>query len=102
MRPPFPRNYVAYEGEAKSIEDHIHHFGDLDPEIHITKEESKQYQRGYLCAIDDVQRKIKLRNRDVTVNKGRFNQNQYSSSQQNTGKKKERKTSFHDMQENSQ
>ena len=28
-------------------------------------------------AIDDVQRKIKLRNRDATVNKGRFNHNQY-------------------------
>ena len=28
--------------------------------------ESKQYQRGYLHVMDDVQRKIQLRNRDVT------------------------------------
>ena len=39
---------------------------------------------------NDVQRKIKLRNRDVTVNKGRFNQNQPSSSQHNIEKKNER------------
>ena len=41
-------------------------------------------------AIDDVPRKIDLRNRDVTVNKGSFNQNQPSSSQPNTEKKNER------------
>ena len=41
-------------------------------------------------AIDDVQRNIILRNRDVTVNKGRFNQNQPSSSQQNTEKRSEK------------
>ena len=39
---------------------------------------------------DDVQRKIKLRNRDVTINKGRFNQNQPSSSEHNTKNKNER------------
>ena len=44
-------------------------------------------------AIDDVQRKIDLRNRDVTINKGRFNQNQPSSSQKNTKKKRSKKTS---------
>ena len=43
-----------------------------------------------MCTIDDVQRKIKLINRDVTVNKWRFNQNQYSSSQQNIEKKNEK------------
>ena len=32
---------------------------------------SEQYQRGYLHVMDDVQRNIKLRSRDVTVNKGR-------------------------------
>ena len=48
------------------------------------EKESEQYQRGYLHARDDVQRKIKMRNRDVTVNKGSLNQNQPSSSQQNT------------------
>ena len=85
IRPPFPENYVVYEGEANFVEDHIHHFGDLDYEIYLTEEEhsmfsqedaindfeeeSEQYQRGYLHAIDDVQRKIKLKNRDVTVNK---------------------------------
>ena len=97
IRTPFPEKYVADEDEAKYVEDHIHHFGDLDSEIYLTKEESEQYQRGYLWAIGDLQRKIKLRNRDVTINEGRFNQNQYSSIQQNTGKKKERQTSFHDM-----
>ena len=43
IRPPFPENYVGYEGEAKYVEDHIHHFGDLDFEIHLTKEESEYY-----------------------------------------------------------
>ena len=41
-------------------------------------------------AIDDVQRKIKLRNIDVTVNKGRFHQNQPSNNQQNTEKRSEK------------
>ena len=105
IRPPFPKNYVTDEEEVDPIEDQIHHFGDLDSEIYLTEEEnnmfaqedenndfeeeSEQYQIGYLHAIDDVQRKIKLRNRDFTVNKGRFNQNQPSSSQQNTEKKNE-------------
>ena len=100
IRPPFPENYVVYVEEAESVEDHIHFFGELDSEIYLTKEghsmfaqeddnndfeeELEQYQRGYLHAIDDVQRNIKLRNRDVTINKWRFNQNQPSCSQQNT------------------
>ena len=54
------------------------------------EEESEQYQRGYLHAIDDVHRKLKLRNRDVTVNKGRLDQNQPSSSQQNIEKRKQK------------
>ena len=103
---PFHKNYVAYEDEAKYIEDHIHHFGDLDSKIYLTKEEhimfaheddnndfeeeSEQYQRGYLHAMDDVQRNIKLKNIDVTVNKGRFNQNQPSSSQHNSKNKIEK------------
>ena len=40
--------------------------------------------------MDDVQRKIQLRNRYVTVNKGRLNPNHPSSSQQNTDKKNEK------------
>ena len=52
--------------------------------------ESEQYQRGYLYAMDDVQRKIQLRNRDVIVNNGRLNPNQPSSNQQNNDKKKEK------------
>ena len=36
--------------------------------------------------MDDVQRKIKLRNRDVFVNKGRLNSNQASTSSLNTEK----------------
>ena len=50
--------------------------------------ELEQYQRGYLHAMDDGQRKIQLRNRDVIVNKGRLNPNQTSRSQKNTDKKK--------------
>ena len=38
IRPTFPENYVADEDEAESIEDHIHHFGDLDSEIYLTEE----------------------------------------------------------------
>ena len=33
IRPPFPENYVADEHEANDIEDHNHHFSDLDSEI---------------------------------------------------------------------
>ena len=87
---------------AESIEDNIHHFGDLDSEIYLIEEEHnmfaqeddnnlegelEQYHKGYMHAIDDV-RKIKLRSRDVAINKGRLNPNQPSSSQINTEKKK--------------
>ena len=41
-------------------------------------------------AIDDVQRKIKLRSRDVIMNKGRLNPNQPSGSQMNTEKRNEK------------
>ena len=51
------------------------------------EKESEQYQIGCLHAIDDVQRKIKLRNRDVVVNKGRLNSNQPSTSSLNTKKR---------------
>ena len=40
--------------------------------------------------MDDVQRKIQLRNRDVTINKGRINPNHPSSSQHNTDRKNEK------------
>ena len=106
IRPPFPKNYVADEDEAESIKDYIHHFGDLDSEIYLTEEEhsmfaqeddnndfeeeSGQYQRGYFHVVDDIQRKIKLRNIYFTVNKGRFNQIQPFSSQHNTEKKNEK------------
>ena len=95
IRPPFPENYVAHDDGAESIEDHIHHFGDLDSEIYLTEEEHsmfaqeddnkyfeeelEQYLQGYMHALDDVQRKIKLRSRDVIMNKGRLNPNQTSS-----------------------
>ena len=42
--------------------------------------ELEKYQRGYLHAMDDVQRKIQLRNRDAIVNKGRLDPNHPSSS----------------------
>ena len=48
------------------------------------EKELEQYQRGYLHAMDDVQRKIKLINRDVVVNKGRLNSNHPSTSSLNT------------------
>ena len=51
------------------------------------EEELEQYHKGYMHAIDDV-RKIKLRSRDVAINKGRLNPNQPSNSQINTGNKK--------------
>ena len=92
--PPFLKNYVATEDYAESIEDHIHHFGDLDSEIYLTEEEHnmfgqvdddkyfeqelEQYQNGYMHALDDV-KKIKLRSRDI-INKGRLNPNHPSSS----------------------
>ena len=51
--------------------------------------ETEQYQRGYLHAMDDVQRKIRLRNRDVLINKGKENPNQPSTSSLNGEKGKE-------------
>ena len=43
IRPPFLENYFAYEEEDKYVEDHIHHFGDLDSEIYLTKEEHSMF-----------------------------------------------------------
>ena len=43
IRPPFLENYVADEDEAESIEDHIHHFGDLDSEIFLAEEEHSMF-----------------------------------------------------------
>ena len=86
---------MASKDDAESIEFHIHHFGDLDFDIYVTKEEHdmfaqlddkalteelEQYHKGYMHAIDDV-KKIKLRSRDIVVNKGGLNPNQASSSQ---------------------
>ena len=106
IRPPFLENYVVDKYGIDSIEDHIHHFGDLDFEIYLTEEEHsmfaqeddnrdfeeelEQYQKGYMHAIDDVE-KIKLRNRDVIRNKGRLNPNHPSNSQMNTKKRNEKK-----------
>ena len=95
IRPPFLENYVATEVDVESIKDQIHHFSDLDSEIYLTEEEHnmfaqvddnalmeelEKYHKGYMHAIDDV-RKIKLRSRDVAINKGGLNPNQHSSSQ---------------------
>ena len=89
------------------MENYINHFDDIDSWIYLTEEEhnmfshddesnisevdSEQYKRGYQNAIDDFQKKLKLRSRDVTVNKGRPNQNQPSTSKQNSEKKKKKK-----------
>ena len=75
--PPFPENYVVDEEDPAKNE--IHPFGEIDSEIYLTEEEhrmfsqedgneefereSEQYQRGYLHAMDDVQRNIRLRNK---------------------------------------
>ena len=106
IRSPFPENYVVVDDGAESIEDHTNHFGDLDFEIYLTEEEHnmfaqvdddkdfeeelEQYQKGYMHAIDDVQRKIKLRSIDVIINKGRLNPNHPSSSKMNTEKRNEK------------
>ena len=88
----------------ESIEDHIHHFDDLDSEIYLTEEdhdmfsqvddktlteELEQYHKGYMHAIDDI-RKIKLRSRDVAINKGSLNPNHPSSSQTGLGEGNEK------------
>ena len=49
----------------------------------------EQYHKGYMHAIDYV-RKIKLRSRDASINKGRLNPNQSSSSQINTETRNEK------------
>ena len=43
IRPPFPENCVADEYESESIEDHIHHFGNLDSKIYLTEEEHSMF-----------------------------------------------------------
>ena len=107
--PPFLENYVADEEDP--AENEIHLFGELNSEIYLTEEEhnmfeqeggneefekeTKQYQRGYLHAMDDVQRKIRLRKREVFINKGKANPNQPSTSSLNVEKGKEvQKESF--------
>ena len=66
------------------------------------EEELEQYQKGYMHAINDVQRNIKLRSRDVIMNKGRLNPNHPSSSQMNTKKrnKKQKEPFVHKQIEN--
>ena len=60
-----------------------------DDESTISVTDSEHYLRGYKNAIDDVQRKLKLRSRDVVINKGRLNQN-HSASKKNQEKEKEK------------
>ena len=45
--------------------------------------ETEEYERGYQNDVNDLQRKLNLRNKDVIVNKGRFPSNQPSTSQHN-------------------
>ena len=56
--------------------------------------EKEQYQKGYLHAMDDVQRKIRLRNREVFINKGKANPNQPSTSSLNIERGKEMQKSL--------
>ena len=53
------------------------------------EEELERYQKEYMHPIDDF-KNIKLRSRDVIMNKGRLNPNHPSSSQMNTEKKKQK------------
>ena len=45
IQPPFLEICVGDEDEAKYIEDHIHHFGELDSEIYLTKEEHSMFSQ---------------------------------------------------------
>ena len=54
----------------------------------MSEVDSEQYQRGYQNAIDDFQRNLKLRSRDVPINKGRDNENQPSNNKNNTEENK--------------
>ena len=56
--------------------------------------ERDRYQRGYLHAMDDVQRKIRLRNQEVFINKRKANTNQPSPSSINIEKGKELQKEF--------
>ena len=69
-----------------------------DDESNISEVDSEHYQRGYPNSIDDFQKKLKLRSHDVTINKGRPNQNQPSTSKQNSAKEKD--TTIHKNSEN--
>ena len=89
------------------MDSQIHHFDDLDYEVYLTEEEhnmfsqedycnafeieSEQYQKGYQNSIDDFQKKLKLRSRDVVMNKGRSNLNQPSYSHPNIEKNRKEK-----------
>ena len=52
--------------------------------------ETEQYQRGYHNAINDFQKKLNLRSRDIVIDKGRLPPNHPSSSQQNVQNKEEK------------
>ena len=69
-----------------------------DDESTISMTDPEQYLRGYQNAIDDVKNKLKLRSRDLVINKGRQNQNQPSASKKN--QEKEKDTNVHKNSEN--
>ena len=78
------------------MDNQIHHFDDLDSEIYFIENEhnifsqeddcntleleTEQYQRGYQNAMNDFQRMLNLRSRDIVVNKGMIHVNNPSSS----------------------
>ena len=43
MQLPFPKNYVDGEGEEEPDEEQIHHFGDVESNIYLTKIEHNLY-----------------------------------------------------------
>ena len=71
-----------------------------DDESTISMTDPEQYLRGYQNAIDDVKNKLKLRSRDLVINKGRRNQNQPSTSK--TNQEKEKDTNVHKNSENTE
>ena len=57
-----------------------------EDDCNILELEIEQYQRGYQNVIDDFQRKLNVRSRDVIINKGRLPTNQPSGTQHDAEK----------------
>ena len=49
IRQPFPENFVDEEEENDPMENQIHHFDDMDFEMHLTKEEHNMFSHEDEC-----------------------------------------------------